>query len=475
MKFRHKVLLCNIVLICLALGLAGTVMIHRNFEHSLDTVISSATEGNNMLQAAVEYECLEVLNDDNKQLEEELEDIGGRVAGNMVGEMFSFGIWYDEKAVYRSDDELSLPRELTAGFQTGKKKYMICEEGDREYIYVSSYSLAENKKLSVITKVDITAVYVDLREQIRDFQLVLLAVLGMMSALMYFVSRFLTRHLERVTAGTREIARGNYDRRVDVQSRDEIGILAEEFNHMADAVKRAVEELREMVDKRERFVADFTHEIKTPMTSIIGYADTMRSIELKREEQLLALNYIFSEGKRLEQLSDSLFALLRLKEQKLVFEKLYMEDLMPEVEKSVTPALERNRLELVTEVEPGVIYGNKALLMTAFINIIDNARKASEEGQKIEIRGFCDDAGDYHLQIADSGTGMEKEVLEHMWDEFYMGDKSRTRKEGGAGLGMPLTALILGRHGIMYRVESEAGIGTTFFLRMRKEKTESAE
>ena len=85
---------------------------------------------------------------------------------------------------------------------------------------------------------------------------------------------------------------------------------------MAQAVSDHVDELNDMVHRREQFVADFTHEIKTPMTSIIGYADTMRSLELPREEQIMALGYIFSEGKRLESMSNKLFDLIYLRQRR---------------------------------------------------------------------------------------------------------------------------------------------------------------
>lgn len=108
-----------------------------------------------------------------------------------------------------------------------------------------------------------------------------------------------------------EIIDGSYETRITVKSQDEVGLLAENFNRMAEAVSEKIGELQGMIRKRDQFVADFTHEIKTPMTSIIGYADTMRSMELPREEQLLALSYIFSEGKRLERMSGKLFDLFK--------------------------------------------------------------------------------------------------------------------------------------------------------------------
>ena len=111
-----------------------------------------------------------------------------------------------------------------------------------------------------------------------------------------------------------------------------------------------------MVRKRDQFVADFTHEIKTPMTSIIGYADTMRSMELPREEQLRALSYIFSEGRRLDRMSGKLFDLIYLMEHEMEKEAVQAENVSSEVLKVVTPSFAAKGLVLKENIEPAVLY-----------------------------------------------------------------------------------------------------------------------
>ena len=302
---------------------------------------------------------------------------------------------------------------------------------------------------------------------------------------MYFISRYMTKPLEKLNHVSEEIAQGDYATRVNVKSHDEIGLLAQKFNIMAQAVSDHVDELNDMVHRREQFVADFTHEIKTPMTSIIGYADTMRSMELPREEQMMALGYIFSEGKRLESMSQKLFELIYLRRHDIEKARVHMADLCAEVVKVVEPAYENRHLTIETEIEDTVLIVNRELLVTALVNMMDNARKASEEGQQVEVTGkFVDkmacnilkdktDIGEaestddgkcmraYEICIIDHGIGMTKEQAAKICDEFYMADKSRSRKEGGAGIGMSLVAIILEHHNAVLSVESEPGCGTT--------------
>lgn len=237
---------------------------------------------------------------------------------------------------------------------------------------------------------------------------------------------------------------------------------------MAGAVAEHVEELNDMIRRRDQFVADFTHEIKTPMTTIIGYADTMRSMELPREEEIMALSYIFSEGKRLESMSGKLFELIYLKQHDIDKKAIHMTELVSQVVKIVEPAMAKKHIQITSDIEPAVTEGNKELLVTAFVNLMDNARKASLEGKSIELVGrLAEESGDYgyELTVVDHGIGMTEEEAKRICDEFYMVDKSRSRKEGGAGIGMSLVALILEHHGAGLRIESEPGKGTRMHVR----------
>lgn len=133
----------------------------------------------------------------------------------------------------------------------------------------------------------------------------------------WVTSYLLTRPLGTLSRASRELARGNLSYRAPVRSRDEVGQLAADFNRMAEQLERNVNRIQESMALQERFMADFSHEMKTPMTSIIGYADLLRSQVLTPDEQMDAANYIFSEGKRLEALGLKLLDMLSLDQSKL--------------------------------------------------------------------------------------------------------------------------------------------------------------
>ena len=130
----------------------------------------------------------------------------------------------------------------------------------------------------------------------------------------------------------------------------------------------------------------------------------------------------------------------------------------------MTPSLETKNQKLNINITNEKIKCNKALLLTVFVNIVDNARKASDEGKEISITGKIDDDGSYEFVVEDYGIGMKQEDVERICDEFYMVDKSRSRKEGGAGIGMSLVAIIMEKHNAVLNVESEINKGTRMIL-----------
>ena len=334
MKFRYKVLFTNLILLSLGLGLVGYFMIHKNFELAKQTQLKNAIVQNNLVQSSVEYELLQLLNSDSENatsqtidnavsqttdnsksikssditassIAAQLPQIGSRVSSSVRTKDSFFYIYYDGNRVYTDDkSQVDINETLFNDLTTGNKNYLINIEDEKHYIYVTSQSVIDEKNLWIISKCDASEAYSLLDEQIKYFRLIIVVILIAESVAMYFISRYMTKPLEKLNRVSEEIAQGDYATRVNVKSHDEIGLLAQKFNIMAQAVSDHVDELNDMVHRREQFVADFTHEIKTPMTSIIGYADTMRSLELPREEQIMALGYIFSEGKRLESMSN---------------------------------------------------------------------------------------------------------------------------------------------------------------------------
>ncbi len=488
MKFRHKVLILNLLLLSLTTGVVGFLLMQRSYRLTMDTAIKSAVTENNLVQSSVEYELLDLVNSGRYDLNISLPSIGDQVFSGMISGEEGLAIRYGEKYLYTSEKDFpKLTSDPEAGdlFDFGdevRKNYLLTEEGGEHFLYVASNSTLDSKPLNIITRRNISDIHAMLDQSVREYREITLLILGVSAVLLYILSRLLTRPLESLRDTTDSFAEGDYSVRSRIRSADEVGMLSERFNSMADSVEDHVEELNDMVHRREQFVADFTHEIKTPMTSIIGYADTMRSLDLSKEEQQQALGYIFSEGKRLEAMSMKLFDLLYLKDHPIERKRISTTALAESVETSMKPLIVASGQILTLDVAPGVLEGDPELLKTVFINLIDNARKASKEGDVIEFTGrevpegvsLRPEAGEtgegtepadgprYIFQIRDHGIGISEENQKKIFDEFFMVDKSRTRAAGGAGLGMSLVSIILQRHEAKIRLESKPGEGTIF-------------
>ena len=176
---------------------------------------------------------------------------------------------------------------------------------------------------------------------------------------------------------------------------------------------------------------------------------------------MMAASYIFSEGQRLEAMSMKLFEFIYTKQHSFTPKKLNIKKLMNEVIKSVEPLLKAKDIKLTLSCESCYINGDLDLLKSAFINLIDNARKASSNGAEILFSCNMKDS-QVTVSVKDFGVGIPKEHLTKICDAFYMVDKSRSRKEGGAGLGLSLAALIFDAHQATMQVDSILGEGTEF-------------
>lgn len=412
MKFRYKVLITNLILLSVSLGLVGYLMIHKNFELAKETQISNAVIQNNLVQSSVEYEVLQALNRE-ESVKGALPDIGAQVSSGMRAENVTFFIYYGDKLVYNETEEnANLKKVWEAQQEDGNKNYAIFEEDGHYYIYVTAASKVEDENLCMISRSDVSDAYALRDREIRYFRLILFLCLMIESLLIYVISRYLTRPLEQLNRVAEEITDGSYETRIAVKSQDEVG--------------------------------------------------------------LLALSYIFSEGRRLERMSGKLFDLIYLREHEMEKEAVQVENVSSEVLKVVTPSFAAKGFVLKENIEPAVLYGNKELLVTALVNLLDNARKASKEHGVIEFSGKRIQEEEnpfyYELSVKDYGIGMTKEETERICDEFYMADKSRARQEGGAGIGMSLVALILEHHQAELIVESEPKKGTKMRICFRKEQ-----
>jgi len=225
-------------------------------------------------------------------------------------------------------------------------------------------------------------------------------------------------------------------------------------------LERSIENLENVAARREEFIGSFAHELKTPLTAIIGYADMLRSKDMSPKTRFTAAGYIFSEGKRLEALSLKLMDIIVAGRQSFEPKRYEVGYFIRSVAAVTVPSLSNEGITLDMRWEPGEIEVEPDLFKTLMINLVDNARKASRKGDVIELFGKAEDGG-YALYVRDHGRGIPKEELSRITEPFYMIDKSRSRAQNGAGLGLALGARIAELHNTKLEYDSEVGKGTT--------------
>lgn len=262
------------------------------------------------------------------------------------------------------------------------------------------------------------------------------------------------RPIRELINATTELSKGNFDVRIDLNSPDELRELSDSFNKMA-------EELGSIEMLRTDFINNFSHEFKTPIVSLKGFAKLLKDDNLSVEERNEYLDIIISESTRLSTLATNVLNLSKIENQKIVTEMKSF-DLTESVRRSIL-LLETNwmkkDLQLDINLEEINYYGNEELLNQVWLNLIDNAIKFTPEKGRIEINlvAFKDFIT---LKIKDTGCGMTYEIQKHIFDKFYQGDSSHITQ--GNGLGLTMVEKIIKLNNGTIEVKSKLNKGSIF-------------
>lgn len=339
----------------------------------------------------------------------------------------------------------------------GNISYTRIDRGEKTYLV---FQREFQPQFLVFQITDITYV-TEYKEQLAIILGVLsLGVVLLTVSILWASVRHMLLPLQKLNDSAKKIAEGVYDDRVDIKGKDEIGELGKSFNQMAQAVETKTQHLEESERRKTLFMGNLTHELKTPMTAISGYAQTLLTTKLELEEQEEALLYIYEQCGRLERLSKKMMRLLEVDgEEALHYTNVSAKQLFEDAKKSCKILLEKKSMVLECASHDEMYRVDYDLMLDVLINLIDNGVKASEEGSRIRLI-----ASEDSITVQDFGRGIPEEEKERILEPFYMIDKSRSRKCGGAGLGLSLAALIIKRHNMKMEIESEIGKGTSIHL-----------
>ncbi len=306
--------------------------------------------------------------------------------------------------------------------------------------------------------VDTSGLYDEIRKIRRSTELTFLisAVVG--TIIILIAVRSIVKPIKKISKASKEVAKGNFDIEIKADSADEIGQLVDDFNVMT-------KELRTIDFLRKEFVSNVSHEFKTPITSIKGYANLISEGTLSKDQMKEYSSIIVSESERLSLLSSNLLKLSEL-DNKVIREQATAFSLDEQIRKTIL-LLEmqwgKKEIEFEIELEEIKIKGNEHLLQEVWLNLIQNAIKFSSQKGRIQIN-LSKDNNKAKVMIRDEGTGIPEEEKSRVFERFYKGDKSRAAD--GNGLGLVIVKKIVELSNGAIRFESESGKGTTFFVEL---------
>lgn len=332
---------------------------------------------------------------------------------------------------------------------------------ERPWLLLASRYEVLSIKVIIYYLQDISAIYRAIDTLTRIAQLALVCCLTLSGIALPLVLRRTLKPLHKLSHMSEQIASGQYALRSELQTGDEVGELSHSFDQMAETVEQKILTLEDAAQRRELLLGALTHEIKTPMTAIIGFSDSLLSMPLSEEERMEAVYEIHEAAVRTEHLNQKMMQLISMTDcPMLVKRRLSVGALFEQAGNIVAPMLADKHLTLNANIYLDTIEGDNDLLTSLLTNLIDNAIKASDEGKGIMLSAYLYDNWSC-LQVTDEGAGIPADKISLVTEPFYRVDKARSRKLGGAGLGLSLCKMIAQAHGGHLEIESKLGSGTT--------------
>lgn len=454
MSYRLKLTITISLLIALSFGIGGTLMISTSFNASLKKETQAALDSFETVQ-----NTLYLLNSLGDQTDfDSLSNALAQMANQNMGHWQALSLKTADEVIFQNGNMEQLEFTIPVPSANQCSYLPVADQYGHGLLVMSMIHAGENS-LELLARFDLSEIYGIRQTQQKQYFIVYIAVVffGIVSSVI--LSFALTRQLHRLTVTARKITGGDLSKRSRLTSNDEFGQLSRDFDAMADKVQENISRLESDVQRQENFMGAFAHELKTPMTSIIGFADLLRQGNLDENTRMMAADYIYSEGHRLERLSFKLLDLLLLKKDEITMKRVWLGNYLNEIERVLSPALKNKGIRLVCRAEQKRVALEPDLVKSLIYNLVDNASKAMDEEGIVAVRAVAIPGG-CQFQVVDNGRGMEAAALTRITEAFYRVDKARSRSQGGAGLGLALCKQIVELHSGNISFASEPGKGT---------------
>lgn len=469
MKLWQRIFLTALLLVILATTITGWIIQSESFRNTLQQEKERAAATHANLAAGISSQVV------YQRLLHSLPALGEsqvqQIAGTFLREntdisgaaLFLDGTVmeaYPEQAVGRAESFVDNVLEKDICLQ------QIVRDAQSAYLMSGSILTIEETDYLLYTEENLDTLYTAKSEQMRRICYINLLTASAIAVLLLLTTYLHLRPLSSIQTGLEQIAQGDYHTRIKQQGAAELRQLTAHINDMAQATEQHMEQLQQTADARKQFVDSFAHELKTPLTSIMGFGDLMRvtrSMDAGMRQEYAQI--IVTEAKRLQTLSGKLLQIATAEHVQTELQRVSAADLFEEIRVATAPLCLHNRVRLSVHCDKTVLTIDKELFKSLLYNLIDNAVKASRP--ESEIRLSCRTRrGKSIVAVEDHGIGMNAQQLQHATEPFYMADKARSRKENGAGLGLSLCSKIAHLHNTQLQIRSHEGKGTIVWMIM---------
>lgn len=284
----------------------------------------------------------------------------------------------------------------------------------------------------------------------------------------WLLSKFHVKRIEKLREATDKVASGDYDIHLENSYGDEIGVLASDFNIMAKKLKQSRDEIDRLEKRRRQFIADVSHELRTPLTTINGLVEGLNSNTIPEDNKEKCFSLISEETKRMLRLVKENLDYEKIRSQQITLNKLDVPliEVFEIVKEHLEQQAEEKQNKLTIQVEDHIIvHADYDRFIQILVNITKNSIQFTQNGN-IWLRGI-EGYKETIIEIEDTGIGISKEDIEHIWERFYKADISRTNTAYGEyGLGLSIVKQLVEMHQGTVEIKSEEGKGTKFIIRL---------
>ncbi len=468
MKLWQKTFIWTLIIVMVAVSSTSIIILKNNYDVSIERQISNTLSEHEYLISNIKNRIITERRKQNavlltsSQILDVFQDI---VDATDSKEKTTIALYNDAGQILYHNISFKIDMELYIKINTTGEPYqLIIQSEEKHFLLIGSAITLEQQDYIFITSTDISEIYIIYEEQLNFTKWFSIAISLESALFLLLLIKLLMAPLTKLNRATKRIAEGDYSNRINIKGHDELSELAENMNIMADSIEENITLLSDTAENRRQFINNLTHEMKTPLTSILGFADIIRIKRNITPKELSEYSgIIFEEAKRLKNLSGKLMELITVGETNLEFISISSDELFKQIQLVLKPILDKNNMTLISKCDNCILTVDCELFKSMILNLIDNAIKASKKDDSIYFTGEINgsSAECFTITIRDEGIGIAKEDLNKITEPFYMVDKARSRKAGGAGLGLALCKRIAEIHNAELNINSTLGMGTT--------------